>query len=500
VPEPATLPAIGAPVSLCSEEVFNMAANAGFVRRLTQTLSSVKTGITLLIIVGVVAALGTVISQRPMTSAAEMEQKFSPAMLKFLDTVGLTDVYHSWWFIVLLGFVAITIIFASVERWPNAWRFYDRPYRKPDVHFRGAHPTKAQFAVRDAETGLSVAERAMRNAGLKSEKINQDNEVSLYAERNRFAVLAVYIVHASLLLIFFGGIVDGIAGYRGYVSLIPGTPATNQVELSDKTTKTLPFSIRCDGAGQENYGGKFAGMPKRWWSKLTVIENGREVLHKEIAVNEPLVYKGVRFYQSGFGQSDLPESVLIGYGALANPENVQAVSLPMNGTADFDGGTMRVIKFLPDAYRQADGEVFQRSRTLQSPAVQVEITGKSGKSETVWLLYEETAKAGTLPYALQFSNLTLQNATGLQVSHEPGQWSVWAGCLLMGVGLIISFYIVHMRFWAVTIADGKGGLTLWVGAAANKKNRESFEQKWRDVTDEIGKELKSEMVAAKSGR
>ncbi len=479
-----------------------MVANAGFIRRLTQTLGSIKTGITLLIVLGIVAALGTVISQRPMTSPAEMEQKFSPAMLRFLDAAGLTDVYHSWWFIALLGLVAITIIFASIERWPNAWRFYDRPYRKPDVHFRAAHPTKAQFAIADAENGLGVAERAMRNAGLRPGRISQNNEVSVYAERNRFAVLAVYIVHASLLLILLGYIVDGIAGYRGYLSLIPGTPATNHLELADKTTKTLPFSIRCDGAGQENYGGEFAGMPKRWWSKLTVLENGREVLHKEIAVNEPLVYNGVRFYQSGFGQSDVPESVLIGYGALANPENVQAVNIPMNGKADFDGNSIRVLKFLPDAYRQADGEVFQRSRDLQSPAVQVEITGKNGKSNTVWLLYQETAKAGTLPYAMQFSDLTLQNATGLQVSHEPGQWAVWAGCLLMGVGLVVSFYIVHMRFWAIAVADGKGGLTLWVGAAANKKYRESFEQKWRDVTEEIGKELKpsGEAAMAKAGK
>ncbi|HWJ93553.1 MAG TPA: hypothetical protein VNT33_02450, partial [Telluria sp.] len=58
-----------------------------------------------------------------------------------------------------------------------------------------------------------------------------------------------------------------------------------------------------------------------------------------------------------------------------------------------------------------------------------------------------------------------------------------------GIGLIISFYVVHMRFWAVAVNDGKGGLTLWVGAAANKKNRESFEQKFRDMKQEISNEL-----------
>ena len=102
---------------------------------------------------------------------------------------------------------------------------------------------------------------------------------------------------------------------------------------------------------------------------------------------------------------------------------------------------------------------------------------------------------------MQLANLKLQNETGLQVSHEPGQWGVWAGCLLMGIGLIISFYVVHMRYWAVTVDDGKGGLTLWVGAAANKKNREAFEHKWKGVTEEIRNELKAtEVAVAQAGK
>jgi cytochrome c biogenesis protein len=492
----------------------NMAGNAGFVRRLTQTLGSIKTGITLLIIVGIVAALGTVISQRPMTSAAEMEQKFSPAMLRFLDTVGLTDVYHSWWFIVLLGLVAITIIFASIERWPNAWRYYDRPYRKPDVHFRGAHPTKAQFAIHDAETGLSVAERAMRKFGLSPERINQNNEVSLFAEKNRFAVLAVYIVHASLLMILLGYMGDKTLGFQqARMVLTPGTTA-NDISLADRTVKTLPFSIRCDGAGQEVYSGQFQGMPKRYWSKLTVLENGREVLHKEIAVNEPLVYKGIRFYQADYGMSGELKKVQLAVVTGNDISNPRLLNLTREAESAKiqDGTQVKLARFIPDAYAM-DGQMFERSGDLSNPAAQVEIT-RGGKTESAWLLASDqaamneivlvgpyTADGNPVPMPYRFvARLEMEPFTGLQVSHEPGQWSVWSGCLLMGLGLIVSFYVVHMRFWAVTFADGKGGLTLWVGAAANKKNRESFEQKWRDVTEEIGRELNSETAVAKAGK
>ena len=70
--------------------------------------------------------------------------------------------------------------------------------------------------------------------------------------------------------------------------------------------------------------------------------------------------------------------------------------------------------------------------------------------------------------------------TGLEVSHEPGQWLVWAGCLLMGAGLFVAFYMVHMRLWIVAVPDARGKLVLWIGGQANK-NRDRFEQKFDEV-------------------
>ena len=78
--------------------------------------------------------------------------------------------------------------------------------------------------------------------------------------------------------------------------------------------------------------------------------------------------------------------------------------------------------------------------------------------------------------------------TGLQVSHEPGQWALWAGCLLMGLGLISAFYCVHQRYWAVVIADAKLGQVLWIGTAADK-NREHFQERFAEMAEEISREL-----------
>src|ERR1700733_10315406 len=98
-------------------------------RKIWQTLAAIKTGVVLLILVVIVSAAGTVILQRPATDADEMQRAYSPQVLRLLDGVGLTDVFHAWWFVLLLSLVSLSIVAASVQRFPNALRFFSRPYK-----------------------------------------------------------------------------------------------------------------------------------------------------------------------------------------------------------------------------------------------------------------------------------------------------------------------------------------------------------------------------------
>jgi cytochrome c biogenesis protein len=89
--------------------------------------------------------------------------------------------------------------------------------------------------------------------------------------------------------------------------------------------------------------------------------------------------------------------------------------------------------------------------------------------------------------------------TGLEVSHEPGQWLVWGGVLLMGAGLFVAFYLVHMRVWIAAVPDARGSLVLWVGGQANK-NRDRFEQKFNELVDNIRTELESASAISRSAK
>jgi len=463
-------------------------------RKIWRTLSSIKTGVVLIILCVILSAAGTVILQRPMTDADDMQRAYSPAMLRFLDATGLTDVFHARWFVALLVLVSLSIIAASVERFPNAWRYFARPYKSPDDNFRHALPTQAQIKVEDEEQGLSAAERALKHLGFHSERIVRSDSFSLFSERHRISEMAVYIVHASLLLIFLGGIVDALYGWRGFLMLSPGT-SSNQIEIKTGTIRTIPFSIRCDGTGEETYAD---GSPKKWWSKLVVVENGREVSRKEIVVNDPLSYHGVRFYQSSFGQTGKLEKLTMN----AEPVDVrtgkaQEIALALNQPVALDSDTtVELAEFIPDFVVQ-DGHVYARSNDVVNPAVHMIVTSKkANKAVNVWLPeIQGIAENAASPYIFQPKDLKTGLFTGLQVSHEPGQWSVWAGVVLMAVGLTFVFYVSHVRLWVVPVTDIRGNSVLWVGGTANR-NRDAFGQRFKDVVAQIQKELKPASAAA----
>jgi cytochrome c biogenesis protein len=454
-----------------------------------ETLASVRTGIFLIIIVGVFSAIGTVILQRPTSEPEDMQRAYSPETLMWLDRLGLTDIFHTWWFLTLLCLFCVCLIFVSLDRWPNAWKVYSRPVRFAAPHFRLGLPQTVKLPVTDEAGALSLAERVLSRFGFKPERVTEDGATGLFAEKQRYSVFAVYLVHLSLICIFAGYIVDGIVGYRGDIN-VPEGQALGQISVRDnrgaESKKTLPFLIRCDGAGEETYAD---GSPKKWWSKLAIVEDGKEVAAKTIVVNDPFIYKGIRIYQSSMGQSSTPRTLTF----MAKPTSggdAAAVEVPLSGKATLaDGESLSILRWIPDYYIQ-DNEVYKKSDDANNPAVQLGLTNAQGETKKLWILYSQknSTKGQEAPYEFSIKSGTFTKYTGLEVSHHPGQFGVWIGVVLMAFGLVIAFYTQHVRIWAAIADDGKGGKLLWVGGTTNK-NRDKFKTTFDQIKTALSEQL-----------
>lgn len=456
-------------------------------KKIYKSLANLRTGVVLLILVVIASALGTFILQRPQTDPEKMAAAYSPQALFWLDRTGLTDVFHAWWFLGLLTLVSLSIIFVSVDRFPNAWRFYARPYRKTDAHFRAANQYKVEIPIRSSEEGVDAAERALSKLHWPIQRVTDDNGTALYSEKHRFSVMAVYLIHASLLLIFAGGIVDGIFGYSGFMMLEPGQKSNVIALQNAHKQKTIPFEVKCYSAGQENYAD---GSPKKWWSKLAVVENGKEIASKEIVVNDPLVHNGLRIFQASYG----PTGKIEGLKVAASSETAttpREIVLHMNEPTALDENTsVTFAEFIPDFFIR-DNQVFKRSDNPVNPAFRLQVKNNTtGEDAMLWIFpaFSPEAQGQKSSYAFAFGGVSMGYFTGLQIAYEPGQWLVWAGCVLMCFGLFVAFYLVHMRLWVTAVPNASGKLVLWVGGAANK-NKDRFEQKFEEVVSEIRNEL-----------
>jgi cytochrome c biogenesis protein len=174
----------------------------------------------------------------------------------------------------------------------------------------------------------------------------------------------------------------------------------------------------------------------------------------------------------------------------------------MNQPVELDPTTtVTLAEFIPDFFIR-DNQVFKRSDDVVNPAFRLEIKkAHSDKAATQWIFpaYNPVGQGQEADYRFEYRDLEMGYFIGLEVSHEPGQWLVWVGCVLMGVGLFVAFYMVHMRLWVVAAPDARGKPVLWIGGQANK-NKDRFEQKFEDFVESLREELDRASVAPRSAR
>jgi cytochrome c biogenesis protein len=448
--------------------------------------SSVRCGLILLGLVGIAVVLGTLILQRPLAQEGQIEQIYAPQTIRLLNFLGLFDVFHAWWFIMLLALLGANIVLASLERFPQAWQFFSSPQLVVDEQFVRKLPFQQVIPVgsRSPEAALVLAARTVQGMGyrIRPESLPQG---TLYFERHRLARLAPYVVHASLLLIFAGAIVDGLRGYRGYISLIPGGQ-TNMVESLAPNTPPhrLPFTLRLDEAGMETYPD---GSPRQYWSRLTLEENGREVLRKRIFVNDPLTHQGIRFFQSNYGSTGTPKKLVLEASWPGQPRSAQTFTLRPGEVARLDaaGTQVELADFLPDFALEND-QIVNRSNEPRNPAVRLLVTLPGGRRAPAWILPK--VSAGNPPndvgMAFRLVELEMEYISGLQVAKQPGQHLIWAGCLILTVGLGMALYMSHLRVWGVVAQDEAGNPVLLLGGQPSKY-QEAFEARFRRLGDSL---------------
>jgi cytochrome c biogenesis protein len=468
-----------------------MASRQSSFDKFLQFFSSLKCGLLLLGMLGISMILGTFILQRPMAQEGQIEQVYAPQVVRLLNAVGLFDVFHTWWFVLLLGLLGANIALASIERFPQVWRLFVRPHYAADATFMRALPFQREIPLgpHTPQEGFALAALKLENLGYppRPDVLPQG---TLYVEKHRLVRLAPYIVHASLLIIFAGAIIDGTHGYRGSINLRPGM-STDVVEplTTQGALRHLDFTLRCDAAGMDAYPD---GSPRQYWSQLTILENGREVERKKIYVNDPLTYKGVRFFQAMYTATGTPRKLVMEAHWQENGvEKHQMLVLAPGAPAPLgeQGAAVALAEFIPDYVLQGN-QISSRSDEPRNPAIHLQVGRPGSQVTNSWVLANspQLNPPNDTGVSFRYVSVEMDATTGLEVAREPGQWLIWAGCLLLTTGLMMALYLSHIRIWGIVTTDRTGQPVLLLGGQPSKY-RENFERKFHELTEAVEAEL-----------
>ena len=247
----------------------------------------------------------------------------------------------------------------------------------------------------------------------------------------------------------------------------------------------LGFSVRCDKFELKTYEG--SQMPSDYLSTLTVIDNGREVLHKRIRVNDPMEYKGIRFFQSSYG-------VMPGMATMAiraNPRDngsVREYEMKKGDTVTLDDGVkMTLSEMAPDVAIGSNNQLYARSDQFRGRAAAVlQFSDKAGNpvEQSVILNEAPDSQPKNIPYNFEIMNYNGPYYTGLQVTYDPGVWIVWTGCILMVLGILVAFFIFHKRVW-IRLRPAEKGQVLVTVAGSTNKNRQAFESEFKRLVERL---------------
>jgi cytochrome c biogenesis protein len=447
-----------------------------FSEAFVEFFSSLKLAILLMILLAILSTIGTVLQQGEQPEVYIKE--YGENAYWWFTKLGLTDIYHQWWFTSVLVLLCVNSLTCFYQRFPAIWRsirqdkvnvgvpFIQNLKRSTTLEVPGdRQQVTEQLALRLAERGYSI----LFNTGTA--------DTTIYATKGIMGRVAAHVAHLSVTVIIAGGLLGTLMGFRDFGVCLEGQ--TYHIPQGN-------FDLHVDKFWIDYYDN---GAVKSYNSTLTVIDDGQKKVTKTITVNDPLVYKGIWFYQSSYGDSwDRVEKARIVVKEKATDKVVGEAILDWQKEATLKdlGLKLLLTDFVADfGFDVKDRRVYSKTVEHENPAIKLAITEKDRSLPAPWLFYNypDLFEIQGSKYKFELTGYLTKKFTGLQIAKDPGVIVVWLGSTLLVVGVMLSAMIYHRRIWA-KVVPGPAGATVYLGGTAYKGQMD-FDREFQRLTDRL---------------
>ncbi|MET0514821.1 MAG: cytochrome c biogenesis protein ResB [Nitrospiraceae bacterium] len=448
-----------------------------FSREVVEFFASIKLAMFLFIAIAITATIGTVIQQgeRPETYI----QEYGEDAYRWFVRLGFVDVYHTWWFTSLLGLLCVNSLTCFYKRFPAVWRSMRQDRVSVAVSFIKGLKQHTEFKVMSSPE--EVGERILRLFGEKGYRVlvgNEPGDLTIYATKGIMGRVGAHVAHLSATVIVLGGLLGSSYGFQEFGVCLEGQ--TYHIPRGN-------FDLRIDKFWIDYHEN---GSVKSYNSTLTVVDEGAPTVTKTITVNDPLVYKGIWFYQSSYGDAwDQIEVARVNIKEKATDKVLKTVDLEWKKEKMVEGLPIKITMtdFVADfAFNSNEKKVFSKSAEHSNPAVRLAVDEKSSIRATPWIFYHypDLFEVKDSSYQYELIGYQPKKFTGLQIAKNPGVKIVWIGSTMLVVGMTLSSLIYHRRLWAKVIPH-QDGAVVHLGGTTHKSQID-FQKEFKKLTEKIG--------------
>lgn len=442
---------------------------SGLARFVWRQLTSMRTALILLLMLGIAAVPGSLIPQRSQNPMA-VRQYFidSPELAKWIDRLSGFEVYSSPWFSAIYILLFISLIGCVLPRSLEHFRA-----------MRALPPaTPRNLSRMESFTSFSGDKSNFDRGGkwLKRQRFRirfEDGAIS--AEKGYLRETGNLLFHLSLILILIGVSVGSLFGMRGeaivnkgerFISL-PTSYDTLTFGKLIKESTLAPFIIEV-----EDFQAKYDAVtnaPQDYTATVRVTNPGEKISQvKKLKVNSPLTFGNTRVYLQANGYSpivtvrDLSGSVVFQGPVPFLPQDGNLKSIGAIKVPDARPQIGFVASFLPTFARDAQqGGISVFPEALDPKLLfsiwEGDLGLDSGIPQSVYRIdtskMKRIALASLKPgesYTYSAGSITFETFVpwvNLQIVSDPGKRYALYGAIAAILGLLASLFGRRRRIW-----------------------------------------------------
>ncbi len=450
--------------------------NKSIVDKIWNFFSSVKVGISLIIITLIAASIGTLLPQEFYVNASDVNKEAYYEDVygifgKIYYALGLSDLYSSWWFQILVGMLGVSIIIASLDRGLPLYKSLKNQRVKRHESFM-----KRQRIVAEGQVTASAADTLDKVEKKMTEmKYNVRRDGSaLLAEKGRFSRYGPYINHVGLIL-FLGGVM---------LRLVPGFYVDESIWVREGETRAVTgmdgYFIENRDFILETHDNTPQGeqlkqgvnvVAKNFQTDITLYkqhenaiagdtENLEKVRDYSIRVNHPLKEEGFAVYQMDYRLNELKQMnfQLINKATEQSLGNVE-IDLT-NPKKEYDlgnGVSVKLLLYTPDFSGFEDGVPQTATSVPNNPAFLFDMTTpETPDGETSFVEIKNTIEPlGENQYKMKFVSVETRDMSGFTVRKDSTIPILFVGGVIFMIGVAIGSYWNHRRLWLQVEPDGR---------------------------------------------